>query len=52
MKITLIEVEGILFMYRRYLATMEPQQEDIDYIKERLQYWYEIKKKLLEDWFL
>lgn len=48
MEITLNEVEGILFMYRRDLATMEMQQEDINYIKERLQYWYEIKKKLLK----
>lgn len=49
MEIMLNEVEGILFMYRRDLATMELQQEDINYIEERLRYWYEIKKKLLED---
>lgn len=52
MEITLNEIEGIMYMYRRdlaTLATMEMQQEDINYIKERLQYWNEIKKKLLED---
>ena len=48
MEITLNEVEGILYMYRRDLAMMDLQQEDIDYIEERLQYWYEIKKKLLK----
>ena len=49
MEITLNEVEGILFMYRRDLATMDLKQEDIDYIEDRLQYWNEFKKKLLED---
>lgn len=29
--------------------TEDSPQEDINYIKERLQYWNEIKKKLLED---
>lgn len=48
MEITLNEIEGILYMYRRDLATMDLDQEDIDYIDERLQYWHEFRKKLLE----
>ncbi len=49
MKVTLDEVEGVIAMYRKDLAAMDLRQEDIDYIKKRLQYWNEIKKKLLED---
>ncbi len=49
MKVTLDEVEGIIAMYRKDLATMDLRQEDIDYIEKRLQYWDEAKKKLLED---
>lgn len=49
MKITLDEVEAVIAMYRKDLATMDLQQEDIDYIEKRLQYWNEAKKKLLED---
>lgn len=48
MEITLNEIEGIRNMYRRDLATMDLDQEDIDYIDERLQYWNEFRKKLLE----
>ena len=48
MEITLNEIEGIRNMYRRDLATMDLDQEDIDYIDERLQYWTEFRKKLLE----
>lgn len=48
MEITLNEIEGIMYMYRRDLATMDLDQEDIDYIDERLQYWKEFRKKLLE----
>ena len=49
MKITFNEVEGVIAMYRKDLATMDLEQEDIDYIEKRLQYWNEVKKKLLED---
>ena len=49
MKVTLDEVEGVIAMYRKDLATMHLRQEDIDYIEKRLQYWNEIKKRLLED---
>lgn len=52
MKITLDEVEAVIAMYRKDLATMDLRQEDIDYIEKRLQYWGEVKKKLLEDQFL
>ena len=52
MKITLDEVEAVIAMHRKDLATMDLQQEDIDYIEKRLQYWNEAKKKLLEDQFL
>ena len=49
MKITFVEVECVIAMYRKDLATMDLEQEDIDYIEKRLQYWNEVKKKLLED---
>lgn len=49
MKITLDEAEAVIAMYRKDLATMDLRQEDIDYIEKRLQYWGEVKKKLLED---
>lgn len=52
MKITLDEVEGIIAMYHKYLGRLDFMQEDIDFIKRRLQYWDEVKKKLLEDQFL
>lgn len=49
MNITLNEVEGVIAMYRKDLATMDVKREDIEYIEKRLQYWNELKKKLLED---
>lgn len=49
MKVTLDEVEGIIATYHKYLGRLDLMQEDIDFIKRRLRYWDEIKKKLLED---
>lgn len=49
MKVTLNEVEGVIAMYHKDLATMDLKREDVDYIEKRIQYWNEIKKKLLED---
>lgn len=49
MKVTLDEVEGVIAMYHKDLATMDSKREDVDYIEKRIQYWNEIKEKLLED---
>lgn len=46
MKVTLNEVEGIIAMYLEYIDFIK---SDLDFTEKRLQYWNEIKKKLLED---
>lgn len=49
MKVTLNEVECLIGMYLADLSKKYVEDMDIDFIKERIQYWDEIKKKLLEN---